>query len=175
MTTPPRCNTCNRPMRHPRSAPDPNHPERVRAGSRGMCARCYQADLRARGYVPPSLRAEQEARAARKAALETRLAKLAAAREPQPLPDIATLPLDDTTWQAEARCAQSNPEAFYPEKGMSAREAKRVCNGDTDTAPCPVRAECLKWALDNDERFGVWGGLSERERRKIARRKDTAA
>ena len=64
-------------------------------------------------------------------------------------------------WQAEALCAQTDPEAFFPEKGGSTRDAKRVCG------VCPVREECLKYAMDNDERFGIWGGLSERERRRL--------
>jgi WhiB family redox-sensing transcriptional regulator len=67
-------------------------------------------------------------------------------------------------WQERALCAQTDPEAFFPEKGGSTREAKRVCTG------CEVRAECLEYALANDERFGIWGGLSERERRKLKRR-----
>ena len=56
------------------------------------------------------------------------------------------------------------PEAFFPEKGGSTREAKKVCVG------CEVRSECLEYALANDERFGIWGGLSERERRKLKKR-----
>lgn len=67
-------------------------------------------------------------------------------------------------WQAEALCAQTDPEAFFPEKGGSTRDAKRIC------ASCDVRSECLEYALNNDERFGIWGGLSERERRKLKRR-----
>jgi WhiB family transcriptional regulator, redox-sensing transcriptional regulator len=67
-------------------------------------------------------------------------------------------------WQERALCAQTDPEAFFPEKGGSTREAKKVCTG------CDVRAECLEYALANDERFGIWGGLSERERRKLKRR-----
>ena len=67
-------------------------------------------------------------------------------------------------WQERALCAQTDPEAFFPEKGGSTREAKRVC------ATCEVREECLEYALANDERFGIWGGLSERERRKLKRR-----
>ena len=66
-------------------------------------------------------------------------------------------------WQEEALCAQTDPEAFFPEKGGSTREAKRVCQ------VCPVRAECLDYALANDERFGIWGGMSERERRRLKR------
>ncbi len=67
-------------------------------------------------------------------------------------------------WQERALCAQTDPEAFFPEKGGSTREAKKVCSG------CEVRGECLEYALANDERFGIWGGLSERERRKLKRR-----
>ena len=67
----------------------------------------------------------------------------------------------DLAWQDEALCAQTDPEAFFPEKGGSTREAKKVC------ASCDVKAECLEYALSNDERFGIWGGLSERERRRL--------
>ncbi|MCR2801699.1 WhiB family transcriptional regulator [Microbacterium sp. zg.Y909] len=72
---------------------------------------------------------------------------------------------DDGTlaWQSDALCSQTDPEAFFPEKGGSTRDAKRVC------ASCDVRTECLEYALRNDERFGIWGGLSERERRKLKR------
>lgn len=70
----------------------------------------------------------------------------------------------ELSWQDRALCAQTDPEAFFPEKGGSTREAKRVCVG------CDVRAECLEYALAKDERFGIWGGLSERERRKLKRR-----
>ncbi|GMA25057.1 hypothetical protein GCM10025864_28160 [Luteimicrobium album] len=68
------------------------------------------------------------------------------------------------SWQERALCAQTDPEAFFPEKGGSTREAKKVCSG------CEVRQECLEYALAHDERFGIWGGLSERERRKLKRR-----
>jgi len=80
------------------------------------------------------------------------------------LPLISTK--DDVllSWQEKALCAQTDPEAFFPEKGGSTREAKRVC------LSCDVRSECLEYALSNDERFGIWGGLSERERRRLKRR-----
>ena len=67
---------------------------------------------------------------------------------------------DDVSWQHKALCSQTAPEAFFPEKGGSTRDAKRVC------AQCEVREQCLKWAIDHDERFGIWGGMSERERRR---------
>ncbi|HEX7537482.1 MAG TPA: WhiB family transcriptional regulator [Dermatophilaceae bacterium] len=68
---------------------------------------------------------------------------------------------DELSWQERALCAQTDPEAFFPEKGGSTRDAKKVCVG------CEVRSECLEYALQHDERFGIWGGLSERERRKF--------
>ena len=80
--------------------------------------------------------------------------------------DLRLLPMveeedEDGGWQERALCAQTDPEAFFPEKGGSTREAKKVCLG------CDVRGECLEYALANDERFGIWGGLSERERRRL--------
>lgn len=66
-------------------------------------------------------------------------------------------------WKSKAVCAQTDPEAFFPEKGGSTRQAKRICLG------CEVRKECLQYALDHEERFGIWGGLSERERRRLER------
>jgi WhiB family redox-sensing transcriptional regulator len=68
---------------------------------------------------------------------------------------------DAQSWQEQALCAETDPEAFFPEKGGSTREAKKICTG------CEVKAQCLEYALSNDERFGIWGGLSERERRKL--------
>jgi WhiB family redox-sensing transcriptional regulator len=72
-------------------------------------------------------------------------------------------PAPDDQWQERALCAQTDPEAFFPEKGGSTREAKRICLG------CEVRDACLEYALAHDERFGIWGGLSERERRRLKR------
>lgn len=82
------------------------------------------------------------------------------------VPDLAPEPVQlekDENWQERALCAQTDPEAFFPEKGGSTREAKRICQG------CEVRDACLITALENDERFGIWGGLSERERRRLKR------
>ena len=77
---------------------------------------------------------------------------------------IALVTDDDNaelSWQERALCAQTDPEAFFPEKGGSTREAKKVC------VSCDVRPECLEYALEHDERFGIWGGMSERERRRL--------
>nr|WP_322767293.1 WhiB family transcriptional regulator [Frankia sp. Cr1] len=83
--------------------------------------------------------------------------------------DVIKIGMDDVfadppEWQERALCAQTDPEAFFPEKGGSTREAKRICSG------CEVRDECLEYALEKDERFGIWGGMSERERRRLRRR-----
>jgi WhiB family redox-sensing transcriptional regulator len=64
-------------------------------------------------------------------------------------------------WTEDAICPQIDTDLFFPEKGGSTREAKSIC------ARCPVTAECLEFALRNGERFGIWGGLSERERRRL--------
>ncbi|GGT05475.1 hypothetical protein GCM10010254_27190 [Streptomyces chromofuscus] len=69
----------------------------------------------------------------------------------------------DTAWQAEALCAQTGADFFFPEPGSSVREAKRICG------LCEMRTACLDFALANDERFGVWGGLSEKERLQLRR------
>lgn len=81
------------------------------------------------------------------------------------VPGIRRPDSDDSAlaWQADALCAQTDPEAFFPEKGGSTRDAKRICT------TCEVRDQCLEYALNNDERFGIWGGLSERERRRLKR------
>jgi len=68
---------------------------------------------------------------------------------------------EESGWQERALCSQTDPEAFFPEKGGSTRDAKKVC------LVCDVRQDCLEFALANDERFGIWGGLSERERRRM--------
>lgn len=77
--------------------------------------------------------------------------------------DVAPAIEEEDQWQERALCAQTDPEAFFPEKGGSTREAKRICQG------CEVRDACLDYALAHDERFGIWGGLSERERRRLKR------
>jgi len=66
-------------------------------------------------------------------------------------------------WMAGGLCAEVDPELFYPEGGESNRDAKRICGG------CEVRPECLAYALAHRERFGVWGGTTVRERRRMHR------
>jgi WhiB family redox-sensing transcriptional regulator len=71
-------------------------------------------------------------------------------------------------WQDYANCLGVDPDLFFPERGASTREAKEVCRG------CVVREDCLEFALANGEKFGIWGGLSERERRRIRRQRALA-
>ena len=80
--------------------------------------------------------------------------------------DVRTVDADARIlgWQESSLCAQTDYDAFFPEKGGTTRDAKKVCKS------CPVRLECLEYALANDERFGIWGGLSERERRRLKKR-----
>lgn len=78
-------------------------------------------------------------------------------------------PPEPPHWTQLARCAEVDSDAFFPERGGSVRDAKKVCRS------CEVRAECLEYALENDERFGIWGGLSERERRRLKRRQEVTA
>ena len=70
---------------------------------------------------------------------------------------------EEQKWRLQASCMGCDPELFYPQRGESTKSGKEVCAG------CPVREECLEYALANSERFGIWGGMSERERRKLRR------
>ena len=66
-------------------------------------------------------------------------------------------------WMDDALCPQTDPDAFFPEKGGTTRPAKMVC------AHCRVSADCLAYALENGIREGIWGGMTARERREFAR------
>lgn len=81
-------------------------------------------------------------------------------------------PLEPTAdWKKKGNCFGLGTKAdgvFFPEQGRSTREAKMICDG------CPVLTECLNYALDRNEKFGVWGGTTERDRRSIRRKRRTA-
>lgn len=70
---------------------------------------------------------------------------------------------EDRVWAQRANCMGVDPELFFPQRGSSTREAKQVCRG------CVVQEDCLEYAIANGEKFGIWGGLSERERRRVRR------
>ena len=78
--------------------------------------------------------------------------------------------VDEYAWQNKAACKGTDTELFYSEIGARCASAKAVC------AACPVCDTCLEFALANREMFGVWGGTSEHERRRLrAERRRTAA
>lgn len=60
----------------------------------------------------------------------------------------------ELTWQDQGLCAQTDPELFYPEQGDNAEKAKSICRS------CPVQLQCAQYAIDNNEEFGIWGGLA---------------
>ena len=73
------------------------------------------------------------------------------------------------TWRTHAACSGLEPEVFYPVSEEQAEEAKAICR------ECPVREPCLEYALTNRERDGVWGGATERERRRLIRQRRKSA
>jgi WhiB family transcriptional regulator, redox-sensing transcriptional regulator len=76
---------------------------------------------------------------------------------------VSTQTIQELAWQQQGACWGTDPQLFFPERGGSSIEAKQTCRG------CPVRLECLEYALRHHEKFGVWGGLSWPERRRIRR------
>ena len=89
---------------------------------------------------------------------------------PVPAATLAFWPID---WQSGSLCAElPDNEAdamFFPERGQSTKAARALC------ATCPVKAKSLEYALENKEQFGIWGGTSERERRKLRKRRASEA
>ena len=87
--------------------------------------------------------------------------------EPVPLPSnarwtqAATTSFDRPDWHHQAACRGCDPDLFYPERGATVTAAKAIC------AACPVRGECLDYALEVGEHHGIWGGTSERQRKRI--------
>lgn len=77
--------------------------------------------------------------------------------------------IDITTWWDRANCLGMDPEFFFPEKGAPMTATRAVC------AACAVREDCLEYALVNAEKFGVWGGTSEKERRAMRKARREAA
>jgi WhiB family redox-sensing transcriptional regulator len=71
----------------------------------------------------------------------------------------------DHTWRDDAACRGIDPELFFPTRGGDTRQPRAVC------ADCPVRTDCLEHAITTNEKVGIWGGLSERERRQLRRRR----
>jgi len=76
---------------------------------------------------------------------------------------------EQLAWQDNANCKGANANLFFPERGASTRTAKGICR------ECQVRGACLEFAITTGEKFGIGGGLSERERRRIRRERQIAA
>jgi WhiB family redox-sensing transcriptional regulator len=72
-------------------------------------------------------------------------------------------------WRQRAECRGADPDIFYPVSAEEAEEARSICSG------CAVMEACLEWALVNRERDGVWGGATERERRRMIRQRRRSA
>ena len=68
-----------------------------------------------------------------------------------------------TEWMADGKCRDYPAEMFFPGDGVGVIKAQKIC------AACPVKAQCLNYALENHVEHGVWGGTSERERRRLQR------
>ncbi|MFQ5553841.1 MAG: WhiB family transcriptional regulator [Acidimicrobiia bacterium] len=82
---------------------------------------------------------------------------------------LEVLKNENLAWQDLANCRGANPDLFFPERGASTRTAKGICR------ECSVQPDCLEFAIVSSEKFGIWGGMSERERRKIRRQRAVAA
>lgn len=82
---------------------------------------------------------------------------------------IEALAVDELAWQDYGNCRGADADLFFPERGASTRRAKAICDG------CSVQVECLDYALSHGEKFGIWGGLSERERRRVRRERSLAS
>jgi WhiB family transcriptional regulator, redox-sensing transcriptional regulator len=78
-------------------------------------------------------------------------------------------PILDEEWKNRGSCSGVNPALFYPESQASTKDAKKVCGS------CPVRYECLEFAIEKGEKFGIWGGLTARERRHEVRNRKLIA
>jgi WhiB family transcriptional regulator, redox-sensing transcriptional regulator len=74
----------------------------------------------------------------------------------------------ETSWMAAGDCRNHPPAVFFPSDGVGVDRARRICAG------CEVSAQCLEYALENRIDHGVWGGTSERERRRILKRRRIA-
>lgn len=88
-------------------------------------------------------------------------------REHRAAPERSGLPFDDspTSWMAEGNCRNYPPSVFFPSDGVGVDRARKICAG------CPVLGTCLEYALAERIEHGVWGGCSERERRRILKRR----
>lgn len=64
----------------------------------------------------------------------------------------------DAPWRKEGLCLDADPDLFFPDQGVPNKEGRAICEA------CPVQTECLSFAIENGERHGIWGGLTQDER-----------
>lgn len=76
--------------------------------------------------------------------------------------------MSNDSWQESALCGQTDPDAFHPQPGGTSRPAKKICSR------CEVRTECLEYAISTGQRFGIWGGVSEKELRRFVQARQGA-
>lgn len=142
------CPDCEAPLHRKSLPPDQRAPGSKFYGGRGRCTGCYRKAINA-GTIPPPKESRMVA---------------------NPQPRIVVTAWLTTEQRAQALCAQTDPELFFPEQGGNGTRAKMIC------AQCPIREACLEVAMANNERFGVFGGLSEPERDRLrAQRRKAAA
>jgi WhiB family redox-sensing transcriptional regulator len=75
----------------------------------------------------------------------------------------------DQNWRAEGLCSSSNPDLWFSVGAIEHKHAKNICRA------CPVQSQCLRYAMEAPVEHGIWGGLTERERRRVRRKQDSAA
>ena len=141
----PICQECRRAMR-PHDSHLAEYPDTVRFGARGLCDNDYRRERR--GIITPRqpFRSPVEPETWSPAPVYVGIRAL-------------RTPVDPERWQEWAACQETDPEVFFPEKGGSVGPAKRICAG------CPASVFCLEAGLH--ERYGVWGGVVERDRRQL--------
>ncbi|MDV6979616.1 WhiB family transcriptional regulator [Mycobacterium intracellulare] len=81
---------------------------------------------------------------------------------------LPVAPRGDLSWRNRARCEGVDPERFFPRKSDEQKETIKFCLG------CPVRIECLQYALDVPAAYGIWGGTTQEERHQLRKRRRIA-
>ena len=77
---------------------------------------------------------------------------------------IIPIPItEERPWVVFSACRDKDPDLFFPDARSDTKEALAIC------ASCPVRVDCLEYAIETDVRFGVWGGLTDKQRRRLVR------
>lgn len=108
------------------------------------------------------------AKSPRPAAIAVTAAEPVSLSMSEPVQGPASDPDSPTGWMGEGNCRMYPPATFFPSDGVGVDRARRIC------VTCPVVETCLEYALDQRIEHGVWGGCSERERRRILKQRRTS-